>query len=140
MTSYVTEFAGLAVRAASTSNSRRVAITYPGAGAWKVMGRCGIGRECVGNVMGSALGKRGKGMLGPKVVARWDAGVDYFFQVGLDEIRHGRGRENGARGWPGVTLGAGAGASVGGAGTGAVRAMMGSLRYGAVVLKGVGTV
>ena len=103
------------------------------------MGISGIGWYHGGNVMGSALGKRGKGMLGPKVVARWDAGVDYFFQVGLDEIRHGRGRENGARGWPGVTLGAGAGASVGGAGTGTIRATMVTLGDESGVLKGVGT-
>ena len=42
-----------------------------------------------------------------------------------------------SRGCPRVTLGAGAGASVGGADTGAVGATMGTLRYELGVLKGV---
>ena len=50
----------------------------PGAGARKGTGRRGLGRECGGNVMGSATGKRGEGALGLEVVARWDSGVHYF--------------------------------------------------------------
>ena len=58
----------------------------------------GLGWERGSNVMGAALSKRWEGALGPEVVARWDAGVHYFIPVGLDEMRHVRGREKGARG------------------------------------------
>ena len=50
-----------------------------------------------------------------------------------------RAEKTAPRGRPRVTLGAGAGASVGGADTGAVGATMGTLRYELGVLKGVGT-
>ena len=56
------------------------------------MGIRGLGWERGGNVMGAALGKRWEGALGPEVVARWDPGVHYFVWVGLNEMRHGRGR------------------------------------------------
>ena len=62
------------------------------------MGISGIGWERGRNVMGAAFGKTWERALGPEVVERWDAGIHYFVQVGLDEMRHGRGRENDARG------------------------------------------
>ena len=77
--------------------------------------------------------------MGPELLARWDAGVQYFVRVGHDEMRHCRGRENGARGWPRVTLGADAGAIVSGSGTGAVGATMVTLGDEAGVLKVVVT-
>ena len=64
------------------------------------MGISGIGWERDGNVMEDALGKRWEVALGPEVVARWDPGVHYFIRVRLDEMRHGRVREKGARVWP----------------------------------------
>ena len=66
------------------------------------MGISGLGWERGRNLMGAALGNRGEGTLGTEVVARWDAGVHYFVQARLYEMRHGRGTENGARVWPGV--------------------------------------
>ena len=69
-----------------------------GDGAWKGVRISGIGWERSGNVMGAALGKRWEEALGPEAVAQWDAGVHYFLWVGLNEMRHSRGRENDARG------------------------------------------
>ena len=102
------------------------------------MGISGLVLERSGNVMGAVLCKRWEGAPGPEVVARWDPGVHYFARVRLDEMRHGRGRENGARGWPGVTLGTGAGARVGGSGIGYVSETRGTLGDKSGVLKGVG--
>ena len=65
------------------------------------MGISGIGWERHGNAMGAALGKRWEVLLGPEVVAQWDAGVHYFVWVELDEMRNGRGRVKGARERPG---------------------------------------
>ena len=65
------------------------------------MGIGGLGWERGGNVMGAALGKRWEGALGPEVVAQWDHGVHYFVWFRLDEMRHGKGKEKGARWWPG---------------------------------------
>ena len=72
-----------------------------GADVWKGMGIIGLSWERGGNVMEAALGKRWDGALEPEVVAQWDPGFHYFVRVGLDDMRHGRGRGKGARQWPG---------------------------------------
>ena len=81
------------------SNSQQYASCrhVTGAGVWKGMGISGIGWERGGNDMGAALGKRWEGALGPEMVARWYPGIHYFVLVGLDEMRHCRGRGKGAR-------------------------------------------